>query len=55
MRKYIGKQGFTTCCQGDFGVLKVMNQNKERVELFDICKGILIILVVLGHVMPEES
>lgn len=32
-----------------------MNQNKDRVELFDICKGILIILVVSGHVMPENS
>lgn len=32
-----------------------MNQKKDRVELFDICKGILIIFVVLGHVMPENS
>lgn len=54
MRKYIGKQGFITWCSGDFGVIKDMNQNKERVALFDICKGILIIFVVLGHVMPEN-
>lgn len=54
MKKYIGKQGYITCYCGDLEVLKVMNQNKERVELFDVCKGILIILVVLGHVMPEN-
>ena len=28
---------------------------KKRVEFFDSCKGILIILVVLGHVMPEDA
>ena len=28
---------------------------KERIEYFDYCKGLLIILVVLGHVMPEDA
>lgn len=32
-----------------------MENRKERIQWFDYCKGILIIFVVLGHVMPEQD
>ena len=30
-------------------------ENKKRIQFFDICKGVLIGFVVLGHVMPEKT
>lgn len=30
-------------------------EDKKRILFFDICKGILIAFVVLGHVMPENA
>lgn len=30
-------------------------EKKERIGVFDVAKGILIIVVVLGHVMPENN
>ena len=32
-----------------------MEANRHRIEYLDIAKGILIFLVVLGHLMPEEE
>ena len=32
-----------------------MDKLEERIEVFDICKGILIIMVVLGHIISEKS
>ena len=32
-----------------------MNETRERIDYIDVAKGILIILVVIGHISPRCS